>query len=44
MRGSKDSLWIALSIAVHVLLIGIPIALSARRAVGAVDFETPRSS
>jgi uncharacterized membrane protein YagU involved in acid resistance len=30
--GSKDPLWIALSIAVHVLLIGIPIALFARRA------------
>ena len=31
-RGSKDPLWIALSIAVHVLLVGIPIALIARRA------------
>ena len=31
-RGSRDPLWIALSIAVHVLLIGIPIALFARRA------------
>jgi hypothetical protein len=30
--GSKDPLWIALSIAVHVLLIGIPIALLTRRA------------
>ena len=30
--GSNDSLWIALSIAVHVVLIGIPIALFARRA------------
>lgn len=30
--GSKDSLWIALSIAVHVVFIGIPIALSARLA------------
>jgi uncharacterized membrane protein YagU involved in acid resistance len=29
---SKDPLWIALSIAVHVLLIGIPIALFSRRA------------
>jgi uncharacterized membrane protein YagU involved in acid resistance len=31
-RGSKDPLWITLSIAVHVLLIGIPIALFTRRA------------
>jgi len=30
--GSRNPLWIALSIAVHVLLIGIPIALFARRA------------
>lgn len=30
--GSNDSLWIALSIAVHAVLIGIPIALFARRA------------
>jgi hypothetical protein len=29
---SKDPLWIALTIAVHVLFIGIPIALFARRA------------
>jgi hypothetical protein len=31
--GSKDLLWITLSIAVHVLLIGIPIAIFARRAL-----------
>ena len=31
--GSKDPLWITLSIAVHVLLIGIPISLFARRAL-----------
>jgi len=30
--GSKDPPWIGLSIAVHVLLIGIPIALFARHA------------
>jgi len=30
--GSKDHLWIGLSIAVHALLIGIPIALLTRRA------------
>jgi hypothetical protein len=32
--GSGDALWIALSIAVHVLCIGLPIALFARRAHG----------
>ena len=31
--GSGDLLWITLSIAVHVLLIGIPIAIFARRAL-----------
>ena len=30
--GSKDPLWIWLSIAVHMVLIGIPIALAGRRA------------
>jgi hypothetical protein len=30
--GSKHPLWVALSIAVHVLLIGIPIAFFVRRA------------
>ena len=30
--GSKDPLWIGLSIAVHALLIGVPIALLTRRA------------
>jgi hypothetical protein len=30
--GSKDPLWVGLTIAVHVFLIGIPIALFARRA------------
>ena len=30
--GSKDPLWIALTIAVHALLIGIPIALAVRHA------------
>ncbi len=30
--GSKDPLWMALSIAVHALLIGVPIALFTRRA------------
>lgn len=30
--GSKDALWVVLSIAVHIALIGIPIALFASRA------------
>ncbi len=30
--GSKDAVWITLSIAVHALLIGVPIALATRRA------------
>jgi len=33
-RASKDPLWIALSIAVHMVLIGAPIALFTRRAQG----------
>ena len=31
-RGAKDPLWIGLSVAVHVVLIGLPIALITRRA------------
>jgi hypothetical protein len=31
--GSKDPLWVVLVIAVHALLIGVPIALCARRAL-----------
>jgi uncharacterized membrane protein YagU involved in acid resistance len=31
--GSKDALWITLSIAVHMFLIGVPIALFTRRAL-----------
>ena len=30
--GSRDPLWVGLSIAVHALLIGVPIALAVRRA------------
>ena len=37
---SKDPLWVAMSIAVHMLLIGLPIALFARRAILA-DSRTP---
>ena len=33
-RGSQDPLWIALSVAVHMFLIGVPIALFVRRAEG----------
>jgi hypothetical protein len=33
--GSKDPLWVTLSVAVHALLIGVPIALFARRALQA---------
>ena len=32
--GSKDPLWIALSVAVHMLFIGIPMALFTRLAAG----------
>lgn len=38
---SRDPLWIALSIVVHMLLIGLPIALFARRAI-LVELRTPR--
>ena len=31
--GSKDPLWVAMSVAVHALLIGLPIALFTRRAI-----------
>ena len=31
--GAKDPLWVGLSVVVHAVLIGIPIALSTRRAV-----------
>ena len=37
---SKDPLWVGMSIAVHMLLIGLPIALFARRAILA-DLRTP---
>lgn len=33
--GSKDPLWVGLSILVHMFLIGVPIAVFARRAVPA---------
>lgn len=31
--GSRDTLWVGLSVAVHMALIGIPIALATRRAL-----------
>ena len=31
--GAKDPLWLAMSVAVHALLIGLPIALFTRRAI-----------
>lgn len=37
---SKDPLWVGLSIAVHMVLIGLPIALFARRAILA-ELRTP---
>jgi hypothetical protein len=33
MPGSKDPVWVLLSVLVHMLLIGVPIALSTRVAV-----------
>ena len=32
-RGSQDGLWVALSILVHMFLIGVPIAFFTRRAI-----------
>ncbi|HMA43166.1 MAG TPA: hypothetical protein VKO86_04075 [Gemmatimonadales bacterium] len=39
--GSKDPLWVVLSIAVHMFLIGIPIALFTRRAHLWADARSP---
>ena len=33
MPGSRDALWVALSVLVHMLLIGVPIALATRAAL-----------
>lgn len=35
--GSGDALWVGLTVAVHVLFVGIPIALFVRRALGAAE-------
>lgn len=37
--GSKDTLWITLSVLVHVVIFGIPIALAARRAMSKAGRE-----
>lgn len=39
--GSKDPLWITLTIAVHMFLIGVPIALFTRRAYLAAGSSEP---
>jgi len=41
--GRKDPLWVGLSIVVHVVLIGIPIALFSRRAARADTERTRRT-
>ena len=41
--GSNDPLWVGMSIAVHMFLIGLPIALYTRRAVLA-DLRNPASA
>ena len=40
---NKDPLWVGMSIAVHMLLIGLPIAIYARRAVLA-DLRSPATA
>jgi len=43
--GSKDVLWVTLSIVVHMVLVGIPCAVFARRAVMAASpASTPASA
>ena len=34
-KGSRDPLWVALSVAAHVFLVGIPIAVTTNRALSA---------
>jgi hypothetical protein len=41
--GSKDPLWVALTIAAHMLLVGVPIALFTQRARRNDRYETPSS-
>lgn len=41
--GSKDPLWVGMSIAVHMFFIGLPIAIYARRAVLA-DLRNPATA
>jgi uncharacterized membrane protein YagU involved in acid resistance len=39
--GSRDPLWITLSIVVHMFLIGVPIAIFARRAIAPAGAALP---
>ena len=39
--GSRDPVWIGLSVAVHMLLIGIPIALFVRQGLVEAEPEVP---
>ena len=41
--GSKDPFWVALSVAVHMLFIGIPIALFSRLALEQAPRTAPES-
>jgi len=42
--GSRDPVWIGLSLAVHMLLIGIPIALFVRQGLAEAESEEPGTS
>jgi hypothetical protein len=42
--GSRDPLWVGMSVAVHMLLIGVPIALAARLALQAARPRAPGSA
>lgn len=42
--GSKNPLWVGLSIVVHMFLIGVPIAVFSRRAIERVDIAVARST
>lgn len=44
LPGSKDPVWVTLSIAVHMFLIGVPIALFTRRAHLWADARSPVAS
>jgi hypothetical protein len=40
--GAKDPLWVGLSVVVHMFLIGVPIALFVRAALGGTPSPQPR--